>query len=154
LIKIPTLTIPRPPFNFFFFKKFPDLLKQQSNCDIFFKSWKILKKISWPKKTTKKPMTAALNFFFFLFFGSKNLSFFLFPFVRKKSMVDFSIQKIDQKHNCDLPFFKTKRWFTMQKESETQKKNYKKIELRTLLQLLFKKLKPKSKKPTIRKKQL
>ena len=42
----------------------------------------------------------------------------------------------------------------MQKESETQKKKYKKIELRTLLQLLFKKLKPKSKKPTIRKKQL
>ena len=72
-------------------------------------------------------MTAALNFFFFLFFGSKNLSlFFLFPFVRKKSMVDFSIQKIDQKHNCDLPFFKTKRWFTMQKESETQKKKLQK----------------------------
>jgi len=69
----------------------------------------IEKNISWPKKNHKKTNDRRPQFFFFLFFGSKNLSFFLFPFVRKKSMVDFSIQKIDQKHNCDLPFFKTKK---------------------------------------------
>ena len=139
---------------------FPPLLKkQQRNYDTFLK--KITETKTWPKKQTKnkktndsRPQFFLLSFRFGFLIWNQKISLFFsfrsFPFCKKKM---WSIL-IDQNIIVICLFLKRKDDLLCKKKVKRKKKNYKKIELRTLLQLLFKKLKPKSKKPTIRKKQL